>query len=77
MTDDARNTKATVIPTLRYDDARGAIDWLCEASGLEKHLLVPGDDGKIAHAQLVFGNGMIMRGFDEPSCRGQKERRYE
>lgn len=58
----AKNTTATVIPTLRYRDAPAAIDWLCEAFGFEKHLVVPDDDGGIAHAQLVFGNGMIMLG---------------
>ena len=55
-----KTTTATVIPTLRYNDAAAAIEWLCEAFGFEKHLVVPGEDGSIAHAQLVFGNGMIM-----------------
>jgi len=62
MTDNAKITTATVIPTLRYYDARGAIDWLCEAFGFETHLVVPGENGTIAHEQLVFGNGMIMLG---------------
>jgi uncharacterized glyoxalase superfamily protein PhnB len=62
MADNAKNTTATVIPTLRYSDARAAIEWLCEAFGFEKHLVVPGDGGTIAHAQLVFGNGMVMLG---------------
>ena len=51
-----------MIPTLRYNDAAAAIAWLCEAFGFEKHLVVPGEDGTIAHAQLVFGNGMVMLG---------------
>ena len=62
MADNAKNTTATVIPTLRYSDARAAIEWLCEVFGFEKHLVVPGDGGTIAHAQLVFGNGMVMLG---------------
>ena len=62
MTENAKNTRASVIPTLRYNDARAAIDWLCEAFGFEEHLVVPGENGEIAHAQLVFGNGMIMLG---------------
>ncbi len=62
MADNAKNTTATVIPTLRYEDAPAAIEWLCEAFGFEKHLVVPGESGTIAHAQLVFGNGMIMLG---------------
>jgi uncharacterized glyoxalase superfamily protein PhnB len=58
----AKDTKATVIPVLRYRDAPAAIEWLCRTFGFEKHLVVPGDGGTIAHAQLSFGNGMIMLG---------------
>jgi uncharacterized glyoxalase superfamily protein PhnB len=56
------NSTACVIPTLRYHDATAAIDWLCEAFAFERHLVVSGEEGGIAHAQLVFGNGMIMLG---------------
>lgn len=55
-------TRATVIPCLSYRDAPAAIDWLCRAFGFERHLVVPGPDGTIAHAQLGFGNGMVMLG---------------
>ena len=50
------------MPGLRYVDAPAAIEWLCAAFGFEKHLLVPGDKGKIAHVQLTFRNSMIMLG---------------
>ena len=56
----AKNTKATIIPVLRYRDAPAAIEWLCDVFGFEKHLVVPHPDGSVAHAQLSFGNGMIM-----------------
>jgi uncharacterized glyoxalase superfamily protein PhnB len=62
MTSLAKSTKATVIPCLRYRDAPAAIEWLCQTFGFEKNLVVPNDDGTIAHAQLSFGNGMIMLG---------------
>jgi uncharacterized glyoxalase superfamily protein PhnB len=58
----AKNTKATVVPALRYRNAAAAIDWLCRAFGFERHLVVPGEGGTITHAQLRFGNGMIMLG---------------
>jgi uncharacterized glyoxalase superfamily protein PhnB len=58
----AKDTRGTVIPCLRYRDASTAIEWLCQAFGFEKQLVVPGKDGTIAHAQLSFGNGMIMLG---------------
>lgn len=62
MTSLAKDTKATVILVLRYRDAPAAIEWLCRTFGFEKHLVVPNPDGTIAHAQLGFGNGMIMLG---------------
>ena len=52
----------TIIPTLRYEDAATAIDWLCDAFGFERHRVVPGENGTIADAQLTLGNGMIMLG---------------
>ena len=58
----AQPVHVTVIPTMRYRDAPKMIDWLCKAFGFEKHFVVPGDGGTIAHAQLTFGNGMIMCG---------------
>jgi uncharacterized glyoxalase superfamily protein PhnB len=58
----AKNTRATIIPNLGYRNALAAIEWLCQAFGFEKKLVVPNDDGTIAHAQLTFGNGMIMLG---------------
>ena len=54
--------KSPVIPTMRYRDAPAAIDWLCRVLGFARHLVVPGEDGGIAHAQLVLGGGMIMLG---------------
>ncbi len=62
MADDTRSSRATIIPTLRYRDAPAAVEWLCEAFGFEKRMVVPGENGTIAHAQLVLGNGMIMLG---------------
>ena len=48
----AKNTKATVIPCLRYRNAPAAIEWLCQTFGFEKHLVVPGEGDTIVHAQL-------------------------
>jgi len=53
---------ATIIPSLRYRNAPAAIEWLCRVFGLQKNLVVPDDNGGVAHAQLSFGDGMIMLG---------------
>ena len=52
--------QSSIIPTLRYQDAPAAIDWLVRVFGFEKHLIVPDENGGIAHATLTLGNGMIM-----------------
>ena len=62
MSGNAKIATSTVIPAMRYRDAAAAIEWLCNAFGFQNHLVVPGDNGGIAHAQLSFGNGMIMLG---------------
>ena len=54
--------KGNIIPGMRYRDAPAAIEWLCNAFGFSKNLVVPGPGDTIAHAQLVLGDGMIMLG---------------
>ena len=55
-------TRSTIIPSMRFHDAPAAIEWLCEVFGFEKGLVVPNDQGGIAHAQLTLGGGMLMLG---------------
>jgi uncharacterized glyoxalase superfamily protein PhnB len=62
MPRDDVEAKSRIIPGMRYRDAPAAIEWLCLVFGFEKHLVVPGENGSIAHAQLTLGNGMIMLG---------------
>ena len=69
MADEAE-LKSYVIPGMTYRDAPAAIDWLCDVLGFERRLVVPDGEGGIAHAQLTFGNGMIMLGSarDDPDA---------
>jgi len=62
---------SVIIPTMRYKDALKAIEWLCKAFGFEKHLVVPGENGTIVHAQLRFGNAMIMLGSENDNGYGK------
>jgi uncharacterized glyoxalase superfamily protein PhnB len=50
------------IAFLNYDDARTAIDWLEQAFGFERSSVHEAPDGRIAHAELRYGDGMIMLG---------------
>jgi uncharacterized glyoxalase superfamily protein PhnB len=58
----AKNSKSSVIPGLRYRNAKAMIDWLCEVFGFEKQAVYDGLGDIVMHAQLTFGNGMIMIG---------------
>jgi uncharacterized glyoxalase superfamily protein PhnB len=58
----AKQTTATVIPALQYQDAPAAIDFLSKAFGFEKKAVYEGEGGSIAHAELTLGNGMVMLG---------------
>ena len=65
MNTHAKQGNSTVIPGLRYRDALAMIDWLHNAFGFEKHAVYPGPNNTVAHAQMTFGNGMIMIGSVE------------
>jgi uncharacterized glyoxalase superfamily protein PhnB len=49
----------TVFPTLVYDDANAAIDFLTSAFAAERHAVYSAE-GTIQHAELRFGNGIVM-----------------
>jgi uncharacterized glyoxalase superfamily protein PhnB len=36
------------------------IDWLCQAYGFELRLKVEGDNGRIEHSELCFGDAVVM-----------------
>ena len=55
-------THSTIYPTLSYDDAAKAIDFLVDAFGFERHAVYSGDNGDIRHAELTLGNGLVMLG---------------
>jgi uncharacterized glyoxalase superfamily protein PhnB len=52
----------TIFPTLTYDDAARAVDFLVDAYGFERHAVYTDDDGSIRHAELRYGNGLVMIG---------------
>ena len=51
-----------IFPALRYRDANAAIEWLKEAFACEEKAVYRGDDGKVQHAELRLGTGVVMLG---------------
>lgn len=62
MSETTTIARSTLIPSLRYNNAPAAIDWLCRVFGFSRNLVIENPDATIAHAQLTLGNGMIMLG---------------
>jgi uncharacterized glyoxalase superfamily protein PhnB len=56
----AKDCTSTVIPCMRYRDALTMIDWLERAFGFVRHGVFMDGETTVAHAQMTFGNGMIM-----------------
>jgi uncharacterized glyoxalase superfamily protein PhnB len=54
----------TIYPSLRYRDARVAIDWLVEAFGFTVKEVHADADGVIGHAELGGFGGIVMLGTE-------------
>jgi uncharacterized glyoxalase superfamily protein PhnB len=55
-------TRQTIFPSLRYRDARAAVDWLEQAFGFERVAVYDDDNGVVQHAEVRFGDSRIMFG---------------
>ena len=55
-------THPTVFPTLTYDDADAALEFLNDAFGAEEHAVYRDENGTIHHAEIRLGNGIVMFG---------------
>lgn len=63
----------TVFPWRTYDDAHAAVAFLESAFGAERHAFHTAPDGSVEHAELRFGNGIVMLGSAKlglPATRG-------
>ena len=55
-----------ISPALFYRDALAAIDFLERAFGFQRRLVVPDEQGGVAHAELTFRGSVIMVGSVRP-----------
>ncbi len=71
-----KTTTATMISSMGYRDANAAVEWLSRAFGFEEHAVYRNGDGAVVHAELVFGNGMIMFGPRDSQGEGEFGKRF-
>jgi len=66
MTDGVQKTYSypTFVPSVHYQDPKGALAWLERAFGLETRMLLEGPDGddRMIHSEMSFGDGVIFVG---------------
>jgi PhnB protein len=57
---------------LLYEDVVGALEWLTKTFGFKERMRMPGPDGKIAHAEIEFADGVVMMGCPGPDYQNPK-----
>ena len=70
-------TPSDIHPSLSYDDAVAAIDFLCSAFGFARQLVVPGENGRIEHSELSLGSGVVMASSSKPDAGRVSPRRLQ
>lgn len=54
--------RPNIFPALHYRDPEAALEWLKRAFGFEEKAVYRSEDGRIQHAELRLGDGLIMFG---------------
>jgi uncharacterized glyoxalase superfamily protein PhnB len=60
MAQGIQNKKMAVVPTIPYRNPSVMVDWLCEAFGFEKGLVIKSESGDVKYAHLSLGGSTIM-----------------
>jgi uncharacterized glyoxalase superfamily protein PhnB len=70
MTEEGNASGQRAIPMLSYEDVGAAVDWLCGAFGFEESgQRYTDDEGRVTHAEIELGGGLVMLGWPGPSYR--------
>jgi PhnB protein len=60
----------SVVPMLTYADGPAAMDWLARAFGFVEQTRWLDDDGRVAHGEMVAGDGLVMIASTNPTYEG-------
>lgn len=66
-----------IVPMLAYEDAAGAIDWLCSAFGFveDRSVRHTGSDGTVGHAEIELDGARVMLATPNAEYRGPRRHR--
>ena len=60
-------SRPSFIPSVIYKDQRAALQWLEKAFGFEPSEVLTDSNGNIAHAEMSYGDGVVMVGSEWPA----------
>lgn len=63
-------TAPNIYPFMRFADADAGLAFLKDAFGFEEREVHRGDDGRVGHAELHLGPGIVMFGEGDPGSYG-------
>lgn len=63
-----------ITPYLLYEDVDAAVDWLVGTCGFSERMRMKGADNKSNHAEVAFGDGVVMMGSPGPDYQNPKRR---
>jgi uncharacterized glyoxalase superfamily protein PhnB len=55
-------TPSNLFAALRFRDADAALEWLARAFGTREHAVHRDGEGRVVHAELLLGEGILMLG---------------
>jgi len=64
-----------VVPMLSYADGVAALEWLARAFGFRESERMMGGDGRLAHAEMETGGGLIALATPTPDYEGPRRHR--
>jgi PhnB protein len=64
-----------IIPMMAYEDVAAALDWLAAAFGFRERMRYEEPDGRITHAEMEMGEGVIMLSNPTPDYQSPNRHR--
>jgi uncharacterized glyoxalase superfamily protein PhnB len=69
------NDEPAVVPMIAYENGAAAMDWLARAFGFQERTRMIGQDGRLAHGEMLAGDGLIMMATPTPEYEGPRAHR--
>ena len=60
---------------IAYEDGAAALEWLAAAFGFRERIRMTGQGGRISHAEMEAGDGLIMLASPTPDYQGPRRHR--